>query len=252
MLVHPVIEKLQSLRLYTMAKTLKEQQSLTASSSLSFEERLALLVDMEMTARENRRLQTRLKKAKLKHNACVEDIDYQTPRGLDKSWLETLSYCQWVQTHHNILIVGPCGAGKTFLACALAHKSCLLGYSSQYERLSRLLADLQLFKGDGQYQKKMNDLAKVDVLILDDFGLYPFSEENRRDLLELLDDRHEKHSTIITSQLPIKLWHETLGNGMLADAILDRLVHNGYRVEMIGEDSMRKIKSKLNKTNKTC
>jgi DNA replication protein DnaC len=248
-LIHPVIQKLQELRLSTMAKILKEQQEQPAIENLSFEERLGLLIDVEMTARDTRRLETRLRKAKLKHDACIEDIDYQTPRGLDKSLLTTLSQCQWIKSHHNILIVGPCGTGKTFLGCALAHKACLSGYAAHYERLPRLLADLQLGKGDGRYKKCMDNLAKVDVLILDDFGLTPFSDEHRRDLLELLDDRHEKRSTIVTSQLPVKLWHETIGNGTLADAILDRLVHSAYRLEMKGE-SMRKTKSKLTKAEK--
>jgi DNA replication protein DnaC len=249
MLIHPVIEKLQQLRLSAMAKTLKEQDEHPTMKNLNFEERLGLLVDREITARDNRRLQTRLRKAKLKHEASLEDIDYQTPRGLDKSLLFTLATCEWIKSHHNILIVGPCGTGKTFLACALAHKACLNGYTSLYYRLPRLLADLQLSKGDGRYKKLMEGLAKTDVLILDDFGLTPFTDEHRRDLLELLDDRHERRATLITSQLPIKLWHETIGNGTLADAILDRVIHNAYRLEMKGE-SLRKTKSKLTKEEK--
>lgn len=248
MLIHPVIEKLQQLRLSTMAKYLKNSCD-PVLQDLSFEERLSLLVDMEITERDNRRLQTRLRKATLKHDACLEDIDYGTPRGLDKSLLLTLAQCQWVKSNHNILIVGPTGTGKTFLACALAHKACLANHASSYNRLPRLLSDLQLSKGDGRYKKRIEELAKVDVLILDDFGLTPFSDENRRDLLELLDDRHERRATIVTSQLPIQLWHETIGNGTLADAILDRLIHNSYRIEMKGE-SMRKTKSRLTKEKK--
>lgn len=229
-----------------MAKALKDQQEQVGIESLNFDERLGLLVDVEQTARDTRRLQARLRKAKLKHDACVEDIDYQTQRGLDKGLLATLSQCQWVRSNQNILIVGPCGTGKTFLACALAHKSCLTGYTSQYERLPRLFSDLQISKGDGRYKKCMDEFAKVDVLILDDFGLTPFSDENRRDLLEILDDRHERKATIVTSQLPVKLWHETIGNGTLADAILDRLVHSSHRLEMKG-DSLRKIKNDAKK-----
>jgi len=244
MLIHPVIQKLQQLSLHGMAKTLREQNEQPGIENLSFEERLGLLVDMEMTMRDTRRFQGRLRKAKLKHDACAEDIDFQASRGLDKALLQNLVSCQWIRSHHHLLIVGPCGTGKTFLACALAHKACLIGHSVQYERLPRLLSDLQLCKGDGRYKKRMSDLAKIDVLILDDFGLAPLTDEHRRDLLEILDDRHEKKSTIVTSQLPVKLWHETIGNGTLADAILDRLVHSAYRLEMKGE-SMRKTRSAL-------
>lgn len=243
MLLHPVIEKLKQLKLSEMADQLKNQLELPEIKNLNFEERLALLVDMEITSRDNRRLQSRLKKAQLKNSASMEDIDYQTPRGLDKSLLAKLSDCSWVNAQ-NILIVGPTGTGKTFLACALSHRSCLLNYSAAYYRMPRLLSELQLAKGDGRYKKIMDNIAKTNVIILDDFGLTPFTDESRRDLLEILDDRHDKRSTIVTSQLPVKLWHETIGNGTVADAILDRLVHNSYRLEMIGE-SMRRKKSKL-------
>ena len=243
MLTHPTIDKLKQLRLFTMAKTLEQTEG-SILQELSFEERLGLLIDMEITARDNQRLQHRLRKAKLKHTACVEDIDYLTPRGLDKSQVAALTHCQWINVHQNILIVGPTGTGKTFLACAFAHKACLMGYTARYYRLPRLLADVQLSKGDGRYSALMNELAKVNVLLLDDFGLTPFTEDHRRDLLEILDERHEKHATIVTSQLPIKHWHETLANATLADAILDRLVHNAHRIQMKGE-SMRKKKSLL-------
>ncbi|MCI5055335.1 MAG: IS21-like element helper ATPase IstB [Flavobacteriales bacterium] len=247
MLENPTLHKLQQLRLYAMATAFKDQQQHPTITQLSFEERLGLLVDIEIMARENRRLKTRLRNARLQQSACLEDIDYHSPRYLDKSLLATLSQCHWVPSHHNILIVGPCGTGKTFLACALAHKACLNGYTAHYTRLSRLLSELQLNKGDGQYGKRMNELAKTDVLILDDFGLAPLIDEQRRDLLEILDDRHDKRSTIVTSQLPVKFWHETIGNETLADAILDRLVHNSHRLEIKGE-SMRKTRSKNEKT----
>jgi DNA replication protein DnaC len=244
MLINPIISKLQQLRLRTMAKGFKEQLEQPIITELSFEDRLGLLVDMELTERQNRQFQSRLKKAKLQQSACMEDIDYCPKRNLDKPLLATLSTCQWVASHHNVLIIGPCGTGKTFLACALAHKACLNGHSIYYCRMNRLLSDLQIKKGDGQYNKHMAELSKVDVLILDDFSLSSFSDDQRRDLLEILDDRHNKRSTIVTSQLPVKLWHETIGNGTLADAILDRLVHNAYRLEVKGE-SMRKIRSKV-------
>lgn len=247
MLVNPIIHKLQQLRLHAMVKAFKDQLEEPTINQLSFEERLGLLVDVEVTSRENRRLQTRLRNARLQQSACLEDIDYHSPRHLDRSLLATLSQCQWITSHHNVLIVGPCGTGKTFLACALAHKACLYGYTAHYCRISRLLSELQLGKGDGQYGKRMHELAKADVLILDDFGLTPLVDEQRRDLLEILDDRHDKRSTIVTSQVPVKLWHETIGNETLADAILDRLVHNSHRLEIKGE-SMRKIRSGDSKT----
>ena len=242
MLLNPTIHKLQQLRLHAMAGLLTQQQSDPTVTYLSFEERLGFLVDHEMTSRENRRLQTRLKNAKLKQSACFEDIDYHSNRSLDRSLLATLSQMSWIHSHHNILIVGPCGTEKTFLACALAHKACLHGHTAHYFRISRLLSEFALSKGDGQYTKRMSEIAKTDILILDDFGLSPLTDEARRDLVEILDDRHDKKSTIVTSQIPVKLWHESIGNEALADAILDRLVHNAHRLEIKGE-SMRKTKA---------
>jgi DNA replication protein DnaC len=244
MLTNPTYTKLQELRLPTMAQMFKEQFEHPAIAQLSFEERLSLLVDSEVTARSNRRLQTRLRSAKLQQNACLEDIDYSAARDLDRSLLATLSMCQWVASHQNILIVGATGTGKTFLACALAHKACLFGYTVQYYRVGRLLSELQLMKGDGQWGKRIQELAKTDVLILDDFGLMMISDEQQWDLLEILDDRHNKNATIVTSQVPVKLWHDTLNDKTLADAILDRLIHNAHRLEMKGE-SMRKTRSAL-------
>ena len=244
MLIHPTIEKLKSLRLSGMAKVFAEQLQQPDSQQLSIEERISLMVEEEMIVRENKRLQSRLKKASLKQTASVEDIDYQTPRGLDKSLVLELARCHWIKDQHNILVIGPTGTGKTFLACALAHKACLEGYSSHYARMPRLIPELSLAQGDGSYLKRMRQLAKMDVLILDDWGLLSLNADQRRDLLEILDDRHEKSSTIVTSQLPIKLWHEQLNDNTLADAILDRLVHNAYRIELKGE-SMRKIRSQL-------
>lgn len=246
MLLHPVIQTLKTLRLGGMAKALHEQLQQQNIDSLSFEDRLGFMVDRELLDRQNRQLQNRLRKSQLKQQACLEDIEYKAQRGLDTSLLTSLASCQWIRSHHNILIVGPTGTGKTFLACALAHKACLEGYSSYYARISRLLPELAIAKGDGRYTKKMADLAKIDVLILDDFALLPFTDEQRRDLLELLDDRHEKRACIITSQLPIKFWYEAIGDGTLADAILDRLVHTAYRIELKGE-SMRKKQATLTK-----
>lgn len=250
MLKNPTYTKLQELRLHTMAHMLKEQCEQPMMTELSFEERLSLLVDSEVTARSNRRLQTRLRRAKLQQNACLEDVDYYASRDLDKSLLATLSMCQWAVSHQNILIVGPTGTGKTYLACALAHKACMCDHTVLYYRVGRLLSELQLMKGDGQYGKRIQELSKTDVLILDDFGLSALSEAQQWDLLEILDDRHNKNSTIVTSQIPVKHWHDTLNDKTVADAILDRLIHNAYRLEMKGE-SMRKIRSTIVDDNNT-
>lgn len=250
MLLHPAVESLKALRLFGMVKALENQLNQPQIENMSFEERLSLIVDKEISDRENRKLQTRLRNAFLKQEASVENIDYRASRGIDKKLLFTLANCQWIKMQRNILIVGATGTGKTYLACALAHKACLEGRSVYYSRLPRLLPELALARGDGSYNKKMKQLLKAEVLILDDWGLAPLTDEQRRDLLEVIDDRHEKCSTIITSQLPIKLWHDAIGDKTLADAILDRLTHNAYRLELKG-DSMRKSRAdNLNKEDK--
>jgi DNA replication protein DnaC len=243
MLTHPTLDKLQALRLYGMAKALSEQLPLPEITALGFEERLGLLVDRELTERDARRLTTRLRQAKLRQTACCEDLDYRHPRGLDKALLTSLTTCQWVRDHRNILITGPTGVGKTWIACALGHQACRDGWTTLYLRLPRLLHDLLLAKSDGRYPKLMTTLAKTELLILDDWGLAALSDENRRDLLELLEDRHERRATIVTSQLPVEHWHEALGDPTLADAILDRLVHNAYKLALHG-DSLRKRSAK--------
>lgn len=247
MLKHPTLDKLHALKLTGMAAALEDQSATPDITDLSFEERLGLLVDREMTERDNRRMSSRLRRAKLRHAAILEDIDYRNSRGLDKGLVQSLASCQWVKEHLNLLITGPTGVGKTWLACALAHKACREGYTAQYVRLTRLLRELTIAKGDGQYSKLLTSLAKVDVLILDDWGLMKLSAENRRDLLEVLEDRHGRRSTIATSQLPIEEWHGVIGDATLADAILDRLVHNAYKINLRGE-SMRKQQAKLTGT----
>ena len=247
MLKHPTLDKLQSLKFTGMVAALADQMAMPDIDELAFEERLGLLVDREITERENRRLTNRLRRARLRHNAALEDIDYRSARGLDKGLIQSLAACQWVKEHLNVLITGPTGVGKTWLACALAQKACREGYTAQYIRLTRLLRELMVAKGDGRYPKLLANLAKVDVLILDDWGLMKLNAENRRDLLEVLEDRHGSRSTVATSQLPIDEWHAVIGDPTLADAILDRLVHNAYKINLRGE-SMRKRHAKLTST----
>lgn len=230
-----------------MAAALAEQRAMPDIEELAFEERLGLLIDREVTERENRRLSSCLRRAKLKHNAALEDIDYRHPRGLDKSLIQSLAACQWVSEHLNILITGPTGVGKTWLACALAQKACREGHTALYLRLPRLLQEMAIAKGDGRYSKLLATLAKTEVLILDDWGLAQLAPEHRRDLLEILEDRHGTRSTLATSQLPIDQWHGLIGDPTLADAILDRLVHNAYKINLKGS-SMRKHQAKLTRT----
>lgn len=247
MLTHPTVEKLHNLKLTGMAKALDEQRALPDIDDLDFDERLGLLVDRELTERESRRLGSRLKKAKLRHAACIEDLDFRTPRGLDKALILSLAACAWITKGINVLITGPTGVGKSYLACALGHKACLEGHSVLYLRLPRLFEELRLARADGSYGKLMMNYAKTNLLVLDDWGLTPMSDSQRRDLLELLEDRHGLRSTLVTSQLPIELWHDYLGDPTLADAILDRLVHNAYKVNLKGE-SMRKQNANIDQT----
>lgn len=243
MLTHPTLDNLKSLKLYGMIKAMETQMTMPDVKSLSFEERLGLLVDQEIITRDNRRLQIRLRKAKLKQQACVEDLDLRNNRGLDRSVINALATSQWVQAHQNILIVGPTGVGKSYLACALAQKACRDGYTAIYDRAPRLFQDLAIAKADGRYGKILVSLSRKNILVIDDFALSPLSDEQRRDLLEVVEDRYEKQSTVIASQIPIEHWHETIGDPTFADAILDRLIHNAHKLILKGE-SMRKSKSK--------
>lgn len=239
MLHHPTLDKLQQLRLNGMLAALREQRDLPEIATLGFEERLGLLVDRELTAREERRLHSRLRQAKLKHSACLEDLDRHTPRGLDQALITQLATGEWIREGLNCLILGPTGVGKTWIACALAQQACRQGFTTRYLRVPRLFEELRLAHADGGFPKLMRDFAKTDLLLLDDWGLMGLEAEARRDFLELVDDRHGQRATLITSQLPVEHWHDLIGDPTLADAILDRLVHNAYRITLKGE-SMRK------------
>jgi DNA replication protein DnaC len=242
MLHNHTLEKLHALKLIGMAHAFEQQLAQPAHEELSFEERFALLLDQEILYRQNRRLARLLKAAKLRVNACVEDIDYRHPRGIDKALMSTLASCQWLQRHHNLCITGPTGSGKTWLACALGNQSCRQGLSTRYFRLPRLFETLRIAHGDGSYPRVMNQLAKTDLLILDDWGIQKIAAAQRNDLMEIIEDRHALKATLIASQLPIDHWHEFIGEATLADAILDRLLHNAHRLALKGE-SMRRHSS---------
>jgi len=244
MLHHPTLDKLHSLKLPGMATALLQQRDSTEIDALSFEERLGLLVDREMTYRDDRRMSNRLRRAKLRHSACFEDINYRHPRALDKALITSMATCRWIKEHLNVLITGASGVGKTWIACALAHQACREGYSALYLRLPRLLHDVALARGDGRYPKLLSSLAKLDLLVIDDWGLAALTPENLRDLLEILEDRYAARSTIVTSQIPVEKWHGLIGEPTFADAILDRLVHNAYKLKLKG-GSMRKTNSQL-------
>lgn len=250
MLNHPTHDTLNQLRLYGMAHALAEQARQPNIESLTFEERLGLLLDRERAERQNRLVSSRLRQARLKQAAVAEDIDYRHPRGLDKALFRRLLTGTWVDQRQNILITGPTGVGKTYLACALANAACRQGQTALYQRLPRLFEELAIARGDGRYPKLMASLAKVHVLILDDWGLAMLDDERRRDLLEILDERYQTRSTVITSQLPVTNWHDSLGDPTLADAILDRLVHHAHQLNLAGE-SLRKLKPKLTQETHT-
>lgn len=238
------LETLRQLRLTGMADGLEQQLTQPSThEELGFEERLALLVDRESILRQNTKIARLLKAANLKLQAYPEDIDYRHPRGLQKSQLADLLSSHWVHQHHNVLISGPTGCGKTYLGCVLANQACRHGLSVRYFRTSRLLEALSIAHGDGRFSKLIQQLAKTDLLVLDDWGLEKMSLGQRNDLLEIMEDRHGLRSTLITSQLPIDQWHKAIGDATLADAILDRLLHNSHKLKLKGE-SMRKVQSK--------
>ena len=239
MLTHPTHDRLIALGLTGMAKALEDQRRQPDIAALAFEERIAMMIDREAIDRENKRLTTRLKFACLRQSAIVEDVDMKAPRGLDKALFQKLAAGDWIDRHQNLIVIGPTGVGKSWLACALGHKACRDDRSVLYQRVPRLFDALALARGDGRHARMLKTLARVELLILDDWGLATLTQEQGRDLLEIIDDRHDRGSTIVTSQLPVDHWHEAIANPTIADAILDRLVHNAHRLTLKGE-SMRK------------
>lgn len=247
MLNEPTMDKLRSLRLDAMAAAWTEQQKRGDLSKMGFDERFALLIDAEWLDRENKRLARCLKEAKLRlSQACVEDIEYTARRELDKAVIRQLTTCRWIGEHQNVVITGATGTGKTYIACALAQQACRKGHRAIYRRASRLSDELTLARADGTYARALARLARVDVLIIDDWGHAPLKDQERRDLVEVLDDRHGLRSTIMTSQLPVTKWHDHIGDPTNADAICDRVLHNAHRIVLKGP-SRRKEDSESTK-----
>ena len=235
--------RLRDLKLGGMAAALEQQQSQPGTyQDLPFLERLAMLLDREYQTRENRKQDRLIRQARLKLNASIQDIDYQHPRNLKKAQVAQLAQTAWLEKGQNLLLTGPCGSGKTYLACALGHQACLNGFATRYYRVSRLLLELTQAKADGTYQKSLNQLARVKLLILDDWGLEPLASAQRNDLMEIMDDRHGVQSTLVISQLPTDQWYSAVGDNTLADAILDRLMHNAHRWTLKGESMRKRLK----------
>ncbi len=240
MLLEPTLARLRELRLTGMAEALEEQQAVPDLQGLCFEDRLGLLVDRELTLRKDRRQTQLLRQAKLRLQASIEDLDFRSPRGLDRSVILRLASCDWIRHHQVVLITGATGTGKTYLGCALAQAACRQGLSSRYFRLPRLIEELALARADGSYPKLMDRLQKTELVVLDDYGLTPLSHNERRDLLEVIEDRTGRKATLVTSQLPFEHWHDVVGDATFADAILDRLVHHAHRITLKGASMRRK------------
>lgn len=247
MLNEQTFQLLTTMRMNGFARALREQLANGDFAGLSFEERIGMLVDREWADREARKLTRRLQQARLRERACVEDLDYKHQRGLDKALVRRLATCDWVTKRNNVLVTGPTGVGKTYLVCALADKACREGYSALYRRMPRLLHELGVARADGSYAKLLARIAKTDLLVIDDWGLAPLGDAERRDVLEVLEDRHGSTSTVVASQVPVDAWHKYVGDPTVADAILDRLVHNAHHIKLQG-DSMRKARANLTTT----
>jgi DNA replication protein DnaC len=235
----PTLDKLNTMKLFGMASAFRSQLETTESGNLNFEERFAMLVDQQWLWKENRALDRRLRAARLKERGLMEDINYQHPRGLDRKLIRTLANNEWVKQHQNLLLIGPTGIGKSWLACALAQKACRDGYTILHKRSAELFREFSVAHADGSFGRLLMRLSRIDILLLDDFAMAPLKDAERRDFLELCDERYQRRSTILTSQMPLAHWHEQIGDPTIADSILDRLVHNAYRLELDGE-SLRK------------
>jgi DNA replication protein DnaC len=240
LLTHPTLDQLRQLGLAGMARAFEELAANPRGAELDHAEWLGLLLDRELADRQDRRLRARLRHARLRHQAAVEDVDYRTPRGLDRALFQRLATGSWIEARQNLIIEGPTGVGKSWLACALGHKACRDNHSVLYQRIPRLFADLALARGDGRYPRLMRALGGVKLLILDDWGLEPLGAEQRHDLLEIVEDRHGRGATLITSQVPVDRWHELIGDPTIGDAILDRIVHNAHRLQLRGDSLRRK------------
>jgi DNA replication protein DnaC len=239
MLIEQTLDKMNAMKLSGMADALRQQRGSPEHTKLSFDERLGLLIDAEWIAREQRKLSKRLRAAKLRYQASVENIDFKHPRGLDRQQVLSLANGGFVQNRHNLVITGPTGVGKSYLACAFVERACRLGYKASYVRLPRLLQQLAVGRGDGSYDRVLDRLARLDLLAIDDWLLAPLRDTERRDLVEVVEDRSERVSTLIASQLKTKDWHASIGDPNLADAICDRLLHNAHRLELKGASKRR-------------
>jgi DNA replication protein DnaC len=243
MLTQPTLDRMNAMKMFFMVDAFQRQLTSSQNNALSFEERLGLLIDAEWSGREQRKLDQRLKGARLRHAASLEDVDFKAHRGLNRDLVLSLGRCDWIRERQNLLLTGPTGVGKSYLACAFAERACRTGFTALYLRAPRLYQELAVARGDGSYGRLLARLTRTQLLIIDDWGLAPLKDQERRDLLEVVEDRYERASTLITSQLPVKSWHEVIGDATLADAICDRLVHCAHSIELKGP-SLREVKAK--------
>lgn len=249
MLNQATIDKMQAMKLPAMADAFHRQLESHQWADLSFEERVGMLVDTEWTSREQRKLERLLKAARLRYPASIEDVDFKTPRGLDRPAVLSLASCGWIQEQQNLIVTGTTGSGKSYLACAFVERACRSGFSATYVRFTRLLNDLHVARGDGSYSRLLTRLAKTDLLAIDDWLITPLKDQERRDLLEIIEDRYERRATLLATQFPVKSWHEAIGEPTLADAICDRIIHRAHRIDLKGP-SIREVRSPLKNKDK--